>query len=349
MSAANSSLRHSGGAQFHCSDWYLSRGGKHLEPVTSLLPSGDFVEQVANNEENVPCHLPGLSTMLFRVSFLERVLIRFSGKISTLSARVKISAFLVLVAFALVGVYATVTFMVERWYYGAFPEAQVTASYRRDIKISKHLFALELARTINTKHPNRKYSTVAAARLDIESAVYKVEPDHYRSIDNFIEDVKKEVSSGINLNNPDKKDVQRLADVIKHILYLRLINHTAPQYLLSQGLDEKSLDCDTLVTLYLAVGEALNLPFRAVVLKTNDAERGNIAHVMLVWRPGKGRWYIEVTNTELAVPLNEDEFRAYREKEGFTTFSELNSSDFLEDVKWTEIAKYYYNTIIYRP
>jgi hypothetical protein len=229
-----------------------------------------------------------------------------------------------------------------------FPEAQVTADYRKDIRISKNLFALELAKTINTKHPNRKYATVAAARLDIESAVYKVKPEHYRNIDNVIDEVKKELASGIDLNNPGKKDVEHLANVIKHVLYLRLINHTAPQYLLSQGLDERTLDCDTLVTLYLAVGEALNLPFRAVVLKTNDPKRGNIEHVMLVWRTAKGRWYIEVTNPEVAAPLNEDEFRAYREKEGFATFSELNASDFLENVKWTEIAKYYYNTIIYR-
>jgi hypothetical protein len=286
--------------------------------------------------------------LLLYISFSEHVLINLNGKLSKLSARVKISAFLALLTFALIGVYASVTFIVKQWYYRTFPEAQVTADYRKDIRISKNLFALELAKTINTKHPNRKYATVAAARLDIESAVYKVKPEHYRNIDNVIDEVKKELASGIDLNNPGKKDVEHLANVIKHVLYLRLINHTAPQYLLSQGLDEKTLDCDTLVTLYLAVGEALNLPFRAVVLKTNDPKRGNIEHVMLVWRTAKGRWYIEVTNPEVAAPLNEDEFRAYREKEGFATFSELNASDFLENVKWTEIAKYYYNTIIYR-
>jgi|GEM_PF-1738492 len=286
--------------------------------------------------------------LLLYVSFSERILIRLSGKLSKLSTRIKISASLALITFALIGVYAAASFTVKQWYFRAFPEAQVTASYRKDIKISKHLFALELAKTINTTHPSRKYATVAAARLDIESAVYKVKPEHYKNIDNFIEEVKKELSSEIDLDNPGKKDVEHLAKTVRHILSLRLINHTAPQYLLSQGLDEKSLDCDTLVTLYLAVGEALELPFRAVVLKTNDPTRGNIQHVMLVWRTEKGRWYIEVTHPNFTAPLNEQEFRAYREREGFTTFSEVNASDFLEDVKWTEIAKYYYNTIIYR-
>jgi hypothetical protein len=300
------------------------------------------------NEENVPWHLPSLSAMLRHITLSERILTCFSGKLSKLSFKVRISAFVVLVTFALIGVYATASFTVTQWYYWAFPEAQVTASYRKDIRISKHLFALELAKTINTTHPNRQYATVAAARLDIESAVYKVKPEHYKSIDNFIEEVKKELSSGIDLANPGKKDVEHLAKVIRHILYLRLINHTAPQYLLSQGLDERSLDCDTLVTLYLAVGEALELPFRAVVLKTNDPTRGNIEHVMLVWRTQNGRWYIDVTHPDFTAPLNEQEFRAYREKEGFTTFSVLNAADFLEDVKWTEVAKYYYNTIIYR-
>lgn len=287
--------------------------------------------------------------MLFvYILFSERVLICLSEKLSKVSIRIKIFAFIALITFALIGIYATVMFTVKQWYYRAFPEAQVTADYRRDIKISRNLFALELAKTINSVRPHRKYATVAATRLDLESAVYKVRPEHYKNIDNFIDEVKKELSSGINLNNPSKKDVEHLAKAIKHILYLRLINHTAPQYLLSQGLDEKSLDCDTLVTLYLAVGESLNLPFRAVVLKTNDPKRANIEHVMLVWRTVNGRWYIEVTNTMQAEPMNEEEFHVYRTKEGFTTFSEFNTSDFLEDVKWTEIAKYYYNTIIYR-
>jgi hypothetical protein len=302
-----------------------------------------------HNEENVLCHLPGLSAMLLLyISFFECVLLRLGGKLSKVSARIKIYASFAIAVFSLIGAYTVVAFTVRQWYYPMFPEAQIAADYRKNIRISRDLFALELARTVNSDHPKRKYATVAAARLDIESAVYKVRSEHYKNIDDFIEEAKKELSTGINFNDPGKKDVERLVKTIKHILYLRLINHTAPQYLLSQGLDEKSLDCDTIATLYLAVGEVLNLPLRGVVLKTEDPKIGNIEHVMLVWKTRKGRWYIEVTNTEQGAPLNEEEFRAYREREGFVAFSELSASDFLEDVKWTEIAKYYYNTIIYR-
>jgi hypothetical protein len=59
--------------------------------------------------------------LLLYISFSEHVLINLNGKLSKLSARVKISAFLALLTFALIGVYASVTFIrvvpdANAWY-----------------------------------------------------------------------------------------------------------------------------------------------------------------------------------------------------------------------------------------
>ncbi len=120
------------------------------------------------------------------------------------------------------------------------------------------------SRRIANQTFSHKHYTVAHERLDLESAVYQVKQAHYDKLDSVIDLAVKYVN-GIRANErwegySEQKKIESIFILIDVAIREHQIRTVDNEEMLSRGFEQNGLDCDTLSSIYLAVGQVLNLP-----------------------------------------------------------------------------------------
>jgi hypothetical protein len=114
----------------------------------------------------------------------------------------------------------------------------------------------------------RKHETIASWRLDMENDLFAVRQIHYDKLDSVIDHSITRIR-----NNPKKW--QKCSARKKALIFFNETNkaikeiigsHYSKQLLLSKGITQGSLDCDTGAYIYLAVAQVLELPVKPVYI-----------------------------------------------------------------------------------
>jgi len=108
--------------------------------------------------------------------------------------------------------------------------------------------------------PKRKYDTIAHDFLDIESE-FGVTNSDYQTLDNIIDEAKKRIKIKEEYTEGEARNVLKTIDEILKDMGFSFQENI----LLNRGLkNNKEIDCDNCVVLYLAIADILNLPLKAV-------------------------------------------------------------------------------------
>ncbi len=165
-----------------------------------------------------------------------------------------------------------------------------------------------------------RFHTLAHARLDKEFAIYAVSQKHYKTVDNLIRNAGCAIAAN-DMSNHGIDEANRAEMVLSVIdRTIKQINTGYKrQQLLSKAIDEKRFDCDTLATLFVSVGQSLNLPIKLVTLP---------GHVFVRYKLSDGSYVSWETTTGKS--FDETEFCR---KNSFlmNDLRELGAHDYLEE------------------
>ena len=179
----------------------------------------------------------------------------------------------------------------------------------------------------------KKFKTVASKRFDIENIYYPVDQEIYDKVDRFL----TKVMTGYHLNfkkieneKQAEKFFTMIAEKIVKELDMQIVDE---QLLLSRAITSHIFDCDTLATLYLAVGQILNLPIRAVAIPN---------HVFVRFYFEDGTYFNWETRT-----WSSKGNQIYIEEKclEYNDFEVLDCDSFIEKFIGTDLAFYYYSNL----
>lgn len=139
------------------------------------------------------------------------------------------------------------------------------------------------------KQFERKYETIISWRLDREHDLFPVSRTHYQAIDNVIDLIIKRLDEKKRVIKWDDEiefgRALATLDTIDKVLR-ETIFHKYPKelYLLADGISKKSLDCQTLATIYMGMAEILKLPLSSIIIP------GNPGHIFIRWKMADGKY-----------------------------------------------------------